>query len=571
MTKEEFLSLIRTPDEVIHQRPEVIASLVKEFPYCQALRYVYLLQLHGQDHISYAQQLKLTSAYAPDRKRLHQLLHPEFMMNDSSGWNENVALENEGMMDTAVEKKEVAKIDAVEIPVEEPISLDQDHTEETIEETPVLAALNSSAKEIELEKTEAATDDDALSAEAIVIQRLKELNIWTEPENISPKVEVNIPDDDIELEEETEVQIEIKEPFENEELNPTPVQSFEEAASEIEILSTQATPISPLLLINESDGPKVEAANEYIAQEKELDPLEELILESIVAAQVNNSDYLSEGNLEEIKIAAEEKPKVKEVAPIPHQPGEKHSFAEWLHLNEKSKEAEENSVENKKSAGNPFINSDEETTNPITNVSIEISESAPAPTSKSVPAKEEIPSARWEEKPSTKDEVVTPKMVYVKSSTLQSTVAPASNPKDITPTPLTTKFTEAVPYSPISLTPTESDKDLIPGKKPIPDPSLVDTDPPKSKVPADQLIDKFIQQEPRITPSKSAFYSPVNMAKRSIIEPDDLVSETLANIYAQQGNFQKAISFYTKLSLRFPEKSRYFAALIKELENKLNT
>ena len=36
-------------------------------------------------------------------------------------------------------------------------------------------------------------------------------------------------------------------------------------------------------------------------------------------------------------------------------------------------------------------------------------------------------------------------------------------------------------------------------------------------------------------------------------------------------NSKKAISFYTKLSLRFPEKSRYFAALIKELENKLNT
>ena len=163
-------------------------------------------------------------------------------------------------------------------------------------------------------------------------------------------------------------------------------------------------------------------------------------------------------------------------------------------------------------------------------------------------------------------------MLYVKSTSPQPSVTPASHQKETSaPHSSPALPAEKIPFNTISNTPLDTDPNLIPPKKPIPDPSLVDTDPPKSKVPADQLIDKFIKQEPRITPSKSAFYSPINMAKRSIIESDDIVSETLANIYAQQGNFQKAISFYTKLSLRFPEKSRYFAALIKELENKLNT
>jgi tetratricopeptide (TPR) repeat protein len=92
----------------------------------------------------------------------------------------------------------------------------------------------------------------------------------------------------------------------------------------------------------------------------------------------------------------------------------------------------------------------------------------------------------------------------------------------------------------------------------------------KSKDPA-KLIDNFIKQEPRITPSKSTMYSPINMARKSVIEPEDLVSETLAKIYAQQGNFQKAIAFYERLILKFPEKSRYFAALIIDLEKKLNS
>lgn len=85
------------------------------------------------------------------------------------------------------------------------------------------------------------------------------------------------------------------------------------------------------------------------------------------------------------------------------------------------------------------------------------------------------------------------------------------------------------------------------------------------------MIEKFIQGEPRIIPKKSEFYSPGNMARASAMEPEDLVSETLARIYAQQGNIPKAIEAYLKLSLKFPEKSSYFAALIQELEGQQNS
>ncbi|MFN6090785.1 MAG: hypothetical protein ACK44N_00015 [Bacteroidota bacterium] len=85
-----------------------------------------------------------------------------------------------------------------------------------------------------------------------------------------------------------------------------------------------------------------------------------------------------------------------------------------------------------------------------------------------------------------------------------------------------------------------------------------------------KIIDRFIQEEPRIMPIKATIYNPVNMARKSTIQPDDVVTETLAMIYAQQGNFEKAIAFYEKLSLKFPEKSVYFATLIQELKNKQN-
>lgn len=78
------------------------------------------------------------------------------------------------------------------------------------------------------------------------------------------------------------------------------------------------------------------------------------------------------------------------------------------------------------------------------------------------------------------------------------------------------------------------------------------------------LINKFIKSEPQIRP-KREFYSPANMARLSVKEDDDLVTETLAKIYAQQGNKEKAISAYEKLALKYPEKRIYFANQINKL------
>jgi hypothetical protein len=79
------------------------------------------------------------------------------------------------------------------------------------------------------------------------------------------------------------------------------------------------------------------------------------------------------------------------------------------------------------------------------------------------------------------------------------------------------------------------------------------------------LIEKFIQDEPRISKPKTAFFNPTDSAIRSNFDDEEIVSETLAQLYAQQGNVQKAIHIYEKLSLINQEKSRYFAAQIEKL------
>lgn len=68
----------------------------------------------------------------------------------------------------------------------------------------------------------------------------------------------------------------------------------------------------------------------------------------------------------------------------------------------------------------------------------------------------------------------------------------------------------------------------------------------------------------------------LNLAKDDVIlddeilsndkNEDEFISETLAELYSRQGNYNKTISIYEKLSLKNPEKNIYFASLIEKIK-----
>ena len=96
--------------------------------------------------------------------------------------------------------------------------------------------------------------------------------------------------------------------------------------------------------------------------------------------------------------------------------------------------------------------------------------------------------------------------------------------------------------------------------------------PEDKKAEQKAIIDKIIEAEPgniRLDPNQK-FFEANQKAKESLLENEHLVTETLAKIYALQGNIPKAVRAYEILSLKFPQKSAYFASLIENLkkENK---
>ena len=87
------------------------------------------------------------------------------------------------------------------------------------------------------------------------------------------------------------------------------------------------------------------------------------------------------------------------------------------------------------------------------------------------------------------------------------------------------------------------------------------------------LIEQFIKVNPIIQP-RTEIFAEHNEHFRSgdetAADNDEFITETLSRIYLKQGHYQKAIDSFKRLSLKFPEKSVYFAQQIEEIKKLLN-
>ena len=88
-------------------------------------------------------------------------------------------------------------------------------------------------------------------------------------------------------------------------------------------------------------------------------------------------------------------------------------------------------------------------------------------------------------------------------------------------------------------------------------------DPVKTE--KESIIDNFIATSPKISRvSKTA--TTTNKSSEIVVQQSQLMTETLAKVYLEQKKFDNAIKAYEILSLKYPEKSGFFADQIKRIQ-----
>lgn len=88
----------------------------------------------------------------------------------------------------------------------------------------------------------------------------------------------------------------------------------------------------------------------------------------------------------------------------------------------------------------------------------------------------------------------------------------------------------------------------------------------KREITVDEILNSLENRKKQH--DKTSFFSAPDAAKKSLETNNDLVTETLAEIHIQQGNYPKAIEIYQKLILLNPEKKLLFASRIEFIKQK---
>jgi len=79
------------------------------------------------------------------------------------------------------------------------------------------------------------------------------------------------------------------------------------------------------------------------------------------------------------------------------------------------------------------------------------------------------------------------------------------------------------------------------------------------------MIDRFLENNPRIVPQEEGV-AKVDISDSTKIDSEELMTETLARVYLEQKKYKKALQAYKILSLKYPEKSSFFASRIKAVK-----
>ncbi len=247
MNKVQFISFLETPEKISGHDSVLLGELLKNFPYFQTAHLLFAKSLHNINSIHYNNQLRITAAYATDRKVLHRLI-------------------------TKQQEVETIKVPEVIIPIEDKKI-----------EIAVVKLIKEEVQELQIEPK---------IVDEIAIPELKEAIVELP---VVPEIEIDLDEEKIEtrIDSNENETLEVRDQLETAYLN-----EIIDASVEIEILST------PLSVPNEEKPETIESnfvlnIPEEIKEEKEKINIDSLSFTDWLK-HINTGTTISEESNEEI-------------------------------------------------------------------------------------------------------------------------------------------------------------------------------------------------------------------------------------------------------------------------------
>lgn len=552
------LELLKKPEQFLEEDFKIVEDEIKNAPYTQSIRalYLYGIKKHNPQH--YEEELSKTAAYTTDKKILYQLINGKIEKPIIPIEKVETVLEIEEKT-TSLKNEEEVKNSTEEN------TLDNTFIEENIEEEETQTIEKASIEE----KEEATSSIENTIDETQSKERAEEIK---EEEETTQETETEVEDLAKEEQNTTLVEMEIKEEpkievsenktkdFDSEEETENKEISFHEQSnfmSEVKVSQSKTptekyVPTPAKLNRHEEERKRLLAEVEAKMKEKKEKPKEVEGKEitdnkEINFAETASFEVIKEENLEKQNTESHtaEEPIVEET-PIQNTNWKPMSFSNntpdaLLNKDTSEEKAVETKSEIKKE---PIVNTVEESTNdveeeitdrPVLNVSFF------SPEIKIISSEEEeketIDVEEKREKALEKEEIRT-------EETSESNI-----PKFINTWQSWLKIdrTEKI----------QQEKEEKENFSKIEKKSVE-----KKIVSKNDVIEKFIQEEPKISKLKEDSEYVVKQSKEDI---SHLMTETLVKIYTEQKLYSKAIKGYKTLIEKHPEKEDYFLEKIEEI------
>jgi hypothetical protein len=580
MNVTDYTYLINKPDAITEKQTEALGNVLIEFPYFQSARALRLKGLFNQNSFKYNYALKVTAAHTADRSVLFDFITSETFTSIQNDFydkklrdllNINV-LDSEVVSPDEIKKSIEVRIDPIEQSIltsikqatsnafEESLKTEEKTIKPIIEETKSIVF--EEVIKIEDKPADSIESENATIEEKKLVVNEEIIKTEEKPEDIKedalirveetePAVfeEVKTHDESIDIIKEESIMIPVKE---------TRHTFFEEVVDEEEEDIEENFDSNPII---EKPVSTTEEILPVVFEEPKkhteirIDPIEESIYNSIkeattvvfeeskpaekeITAIVADETKIEEQHKEIVSIVFEEvkntEEKPNEVIPtIPDQPTTvEESPREVINFIleepifiEESKEVITDSIEESVIEKNTPKTQFEETVK-IAEENLEIGK----PLDFSV--KEKHSFQEWLQ-------LARPEPIDRTNEIVQ---------EDIKAVEKNTKKVEKTPE---------------PIKQEVPETEIIE-DEKKKKA---ELIDKFIETNPKISPIKS---DPITLPpiQFNINQEDNsyLMTETLARVYLEQKKYTKAIQAYEILILKYPEKISFFADRISDIK-----